>query len=322
MDIERLIPKALTAKRENRSIEFKESFDINFQRDWCEIIKDIIAIANTDGGVILIGINNKGQAVKSSVKPILQIDHADLVSKIHKYTNVHFSDIEITEEKKSGRKIAAFRIKPSPFPIAFSKPGTYDIGGGKQGRAFSEGTVYFRHGAKSEPGTTDDLRKAIEKRIASVRKEMIKGVRRVVAAPTDSTVVVMPKEVVESKAASATPIRIVDDPSAPAYRKVDPDKTHPYRLKEFVKLVQNTFGEKVSLSSYDILCLRRLYDLDSNQEFCHKPLYTSLQYSDALLQWLKAQYAKDPEFFSKSRKQCYDRRYELHLVGPHKAKKK
>jgi hypothetical protein len=29
-------------------------------------------------------------------------------------------------------------------PIVFSKPGTYDIGGGKQKTAFSAGTVYFQ----------------------------------------------------------------------------------------------------------------------------------------------------------------------------------
>jgi hypothetical protein len=269
-----------------------------------------------------LGIDNKGKTVRSNVRPVLDIDHADLVNKIYKYTNTHLSDIEITEERKSGRKVAAFRIKPAPVPIVFYKPGTYDLGGGKQGRAFSEGTVYFRHGAKSEPATTEDIRKAIEKRITAMRKEMIKGVKKIVAAPFDSTVIVLPKEAGELKESSATPIRIVDDPSAPAYRKVDFDVTHPYRLKEFIKRVQQAFEGKVIISSYDILCLRRLYNLDGNEEFCHKPLYGSLQYSDALLQWLNEQYVKDPEFLSKFRKECFERRYELKLVGPRKTKKR
>lgn len=162
MNIQDVVNKALTVERESRTIEFKESFDVNSPRDWCEIIKDIIAISNTDGGVILIGVDNRGRPIRGSLRSILAIDHADLINKIHKYTNVHLSDIEITEEKKNGRKVAAFRIGQSQSLIVFSKPGTYDIGGGKQGRAFSEGSVYFRHGAKSEPGTTEDLRKAID----------------------------------------------------------------------------------------------------------------------------------------------------------------
>ena len=321
MDIGNLVSRALAAVKESRTVEFKEAFDVTSPRDWCEIIKDIIAIANTEGGVILIGVNDRGRASRRSVKHVLGIDHADLVSKIHRYTNVNFSDIEITEQHKGGQRIAAIQINRSSTPIVFAKPGTFDIGGGKQGRAFSEGTVYFRHGAKSAPGTTEDIRRAIEKRVASVRKEMISGVRKVVAAPIDSQVVVMPKEVVESEEASATPIRIVDDPSAPAFRKIDPDKTHPYRLKEFVGALQSAFDGKVTFSSYDILCLRRLYKLDANSTFCHKPLYTSMQYSDGLVEWFRAQYDKDPEFFSKARKECHDRRYELGLNAPHKNKR-
>lgn len=42
--------KALTAKRESKHIEFKEGFNPSEARDWCEIIKDIVAMANSGGG--------------------------------------------------------------------------------------------------------------------------------------------------------------------------------------------------------------------------------------------------------------------------------
>ena len=47
-----LIEKAKAAKRESKYIEFKVSFDIDSTQDWCEIIKDIVAIANSGGGII------------------------------------------------------------------------------------------------------------------------------------------------------------------------------------------------------------------------------------------------------------------------------
>src|SRR5688500_6141944 len=135
MDISNSVSKALAATKESRTFEFKEAFDVKSPRDCCEIIKDIVAIANTDGVAISIGVNDRGRASRRSMKHVLAIDPADVVSKIYRYTNVNFSDIEITEQRKGGHKIAAIQINRSPTPMVFTKPGTYDIGGGKQGRA-------------------------------------------------------------------------------------------------------------------------------------------------------------------------------------------
>jgi len=50
------LDKARNAKRESKYIEFKERFDVNQSQYWCEIIKDIVAMANSGGGCILIGV--------------------------------------------------------------------------------------------------------------------------------------------------------------------------------------------------------------------------------------------------------------------------
>ena len=50
--MEKLIEKSITATHESKYIEFKSEFDINSKQDWCEVIKDIIAISNSGGGVL------------------------------------------------------------------------------------------------------------------------------------------------------------------------------------------------------------------------------------------------------------------------------
>jgi hypothetical protein len=310
------VVKALNAKRESKYIEFKEALDVSSQGEWCEIIKDVVAIANTGGGVILIGVDNQGDPTGFDVKPILEIDSADITNKIHKYTGVQFSEFEISEEEKHGCTIAALTIHGVSIPIVFTKPGTYDIGGGKQKSAFAAGTVYFRHGAKSEPGNTEDIRRVIERQLESVRKHWIRGVRKVVTAPQGSRIVVASGEVKESSSPEATPIRIVDDPKAPAYRKIDYDISHPYRLKDVVPKLNAKLKGKATVSPYDVLCLRRSYDLDGNSIYCHKPLFASMQYSDAFVDWVAEQFAKDSQLFEKARKKCF----ELRLVGKRKNK--
>jgi len=311
-----IIVKALNASRESKYIEFKETLDVSSQGEWCEIIKDVVAIANSGGGVILIGVDNHGAPTGFDVKQILEFDSADITNKIHKYTGVQFSEFEISEEEKHNCAVAALAIHGVSIPIVFAKPGTYDIGDGKQKSAFAAGTVYFRHGAKSEPGNTEDIRRTIERQLESVRKDWIQGVRKVVTAPEGSRIVIASGDVNESRSAEATPIRIVDDPKAPAYRKIDYDVSHPYRQKDLVAKLNAKLKGKVAISSYDILCLRRLYDLDENLTYCHKPLFTSMQYSDALVDWVVEQFVKDSQFFEKTRKECS----ELGLVGKRKPK--
>lgn len=316
------IKKALNAKRESKSVEFKESFDVASQGEWLEIIKDIVAIANSGGGAILIGVDNHGKTTGFDVEPILKFDSADITNKVHKYTGMQFSEFEVLEENKDGQKVAALSIQGVSIPIVFTKPGTYDIGGGKQKTAFGIGTIYFRHGAKSDPGNTEDIRKAIDRQLASIRKDWIRGVRKVVAAPRGSKIVVASEEVKESNSPNAKLIRIVDDPNVPAYRKIDFDLSHPHRMKELLRKLNEESNSNEVVTSYHIQCLRRLHKLDANTDFCHKPVFGSMQYSESLIDWIIERMRKNSHFLQETRTECHARRYELKLTVPQKRKKK
>jgi molybdenum cofactor biosynthesis enzyme MoaA len=105
----------------------------------------------------------------------------------------NFADFEVIEAKKDGHNVAIFLINPPDSPLVFEKPGTYSIGNNQQQRAFSQGTIYFRHGAKSECGTTDDLRKFISQRVREMQDQLVKGMRRVSEAPRGSQLHVVPR---------------------------------------------------------------------------------------------------------------------------------
>lgn len=44
-----LLDKGLKAKRESKFVDFKRSFNPAEGGEWCELIKDIVAMANTGG---------------------------------------------------------------------------------------------------------------------------------------------------------------------------------------------------------------------------------------------------------------------------------
>jgi Schlafen, AlbA_2 len=210
-----LIQRALTAKRESKYIEFKDKFDPNSSGDWCEIVKDIVAIANSGGGIIIFGLDSSGTPTGSSVSAITQVAPADLGNRIAKYTGPVQLEFETIELKKQGQRLPDFVVQAVSIPVVFQKPGTYDIGAGKQKTAFSVGTVYFRHGAKSEPGNSDDIRAVIERQLGSIRKSWIKNVRKVVQAPQGSQIITVRPSGQSGGASSVSPtLRAVKDPKA------------------------------------------------------------------------------------------------------------
>jgi predicted HTH transcriptional regulator len=55
MDRNALLQKAVEARRESKYVDFKASADLAVHGDCCELVKDIVAMANAGGGVILLG---------------------------------------------------------------------------------------------------------------------------------------------------------------------------------------------------------------------------------------------------------------------------
>jgi hypothetical protein len=221
-----LISKALAATSESKYIEFKQSFDPSSQANWCEVVKDIVAIANSGGGMMIFGLTSSGKPSGESVEGIRNADPADIANKIAKYTGPVDLEFEIRQLEKKGSALIGLIIQGVAYPLVFQKPGTYESEPGKQKTAFGVGTVYFRHGAKSEPANTEDLRKAIDRRVIQVRKAWMSGVRKVVHSPPGSRILAAaPPRGITSVAQVATTVRVVNDPKAiPVILTRDPAK--------------------------------------------------------------------------------------------------
>ena len=220
--MDKLIEKTLVAVRETKFIEFKSEFDITSKQGWCELIKDIIAISNTGDGIIAFGLNDVGEPTGYDATGLLSIDSADITNKISKYIGAQFSDFNILEKQKGGHSIALMCIEGTAIPIVFKKPGTYSVDN-KQQTAFKEGSVYFRHGAKSSPGNTEDLHRSFQKELGRVKKSWLSDIGKIVKAPDKSEIIVVPKLVQQSASGAAALVRLTTDANAPVYGTIDFD---------------------------------------------------------------------------------------------------
>jgi hypothetical protein len=176
-----------SAETETADLDFKGSFDPSALQAWCELIKDMVAMANSGGGVILVGVNDDGSPAVTDIEVVVAVDPAKIADKIKKYTDQHVAGFSLVKGSRRGQPVAVLSVAPVPIPIIFTAPGTYEVGGGKQKTAFAKGTVYFRHGAKSEPGTSADLRAAIERELDRIRGSWLDGIKKLVTAPAEDS---------------------------------------------------------------------------------------------------------------------------------------
>jgi Putative DNA-binding domain len=291
--------KALAAARESKRIEFKREFNPSESGAWCELFKDIVAMANSGGGVVLVGLESDGSPSGIDPSELIATDPADITNNLARYVRDQFDGFEISEPSKDGHRLAMISVQSKTgSPLVFEKPGTYTIADGKQRTAFSRGTIYFRHGAKSEPATANDIAKYVNNELASQRREILNNVRRVSQAPRDSKIVVVSAETGPNE--TVNKFKIVDDPDAPAIARTDYDVTHPYRQKELIATINDRVGSKV-VGPYEILSVRRVYKIDDRPEFFRRPKFSnSPQFSDAFVSWLITEYQSDADFFKKA----------------------
>lgn len=295
------LDRAIRAKRESKYLDFKREFDPSSKREWVEIIKDLVAMANSGGGVLVIGVENGGASSGAPIEPTLELDPATIADKVHRYTGKHFSGFSVSRVARPDGDAAVIEVEASPRILVFVKPGTYtdpNDGGGQQ-RAFSAGTVYVRHGAKSEHADSDDIESFIEGRIEQIREAWLGNIQKVVR--TSDAGFGTYSVVSYDQAGSLSKIRVTDDPDAPVFGRIDPDDSHPYRQKELVERVNDLLPDSQSINRHDIHCVKRVREIneDTNPQFVHTMKYGSPQYSEQFAEWLASQ---DQAFFDECRR--------------------
>ena len=280
-------------------IDFKDGFDTNSQKDWCEIVKNSVAMANSGGGIILIGAGDDGTPSGSEVTPAPDINLTVLADMITAYTGERFSGFKIAELDKEGVKIAALLIESVSIPMVFIKPGTYTIndksGKGDNGpqTVFESGAVYFRHGARSEPGNSSDMTKVVGRELEKLHRSWFSCVEH--ADKTPAQYVTQPAEPRSNTARM---------PDQPAHKVTIPDRTYPYIQKDVVHHVNERLSGKKHITAHDTLCVRRIHRInESKPQFYYKSKFSSAQYSEEFVDWLVERYEEDHLFFEKTREQ-------------------
>ena len=296
---EKIIERATTGQRESANLDFKSEFDPGSKLEWCEIIKDIVAMANSGGGVIVFGVNNDGSRSKYDISELLSLDDADITNKVEAYTGYQFSEFEMVEIKRKRSRVAALLIFGLNCPMVFRRNGAH-TDERKSKPAFLSGTVYFRHGAKSEPCRRDDLMAWKDRELASVRDDWLGGIRQVVEAPRGHKVVMVSAD----EAQGTVHAKISNATDAVPMRPENPEAHWPFRQSQLVEKIEQQLPDGVKFNGHDVLSIKTMHGInaESHPNFVFKPhKMASPQYSENFANWILEQFREDKEFFAKAR---------------------
>jgi hypothetical protein len=275
----RYLGRAETATRSSKRVALHESVD------YVELVRDIAAMANSGGGAIVF-------------HGVAGLDEESVHEQLERYAEPEFEGFTVEPVTRNGRPSVAVVVEGARnTPLVFTRSGRL----GNEHIAFVRGGLYFRHGAKSEPATGEDLRDFIRRQLEATRTQWLANIRQVMHAPDGAEVAVI-ETAERDEEGRPTLIRLTTDPHAPLYGQVDPDQSHPYRQKEVIREVNARLGEG-AVNAFDVLSVRRVHAIseDTRPEFVHVPKFGSPQYSDAFVDWLVSEQQRDQQFFERAK---------------------
>ena len=204
----------LLERPESETFDRKSALDPTFQQDYLELAADLVAMANTEGGSILIG----SKSVQLTAGHLPLFDSARIDDKVNSLVEPRIGGIK---SHILGQDFVLVEVDKSENPPhIFRQDGNCTNRQHKPASVFRKGDVYVRHSSKSERATRTDFDRWLEAR----QRRLFDNVKLVFQASPEAEI-----RVVES--ASAMPVRI--DPGAayaqPVYEILTAD---PFRNLE------------------------------------------------------------------------------------------
>lgn len=304
MELAALKNEIATACTESAYIEFKTRFDANDKRAWCEIVKDILALANSGGGCIVFGLDSDGSHAGIEPTGFENIDPATIANKVSAYLTRQFTEFRIEMFERNGRTYPGLMIEGVPIPLVPKQNGHYAIGNNKNESAFTQGSIYFRHNAKSEIAEQADIDRVVRAAEEGARVKFATEIQNVARLPDGYTVQAVPSNITVSIPKVAETVRITDDLSAPGVVPVDMYKIYPHGQKELIKLLGTRVPE-CRANSRDILCIRKAFASEIQaKSYVWLPPRNSPQYKNEFAEWIVSMIGEDPDFLAKTRAKC------------------
>ena len=163
---------------ERDDLELKETLDPTVKRDRLQLVKEIVAMANTKGGRILVGVTDAGERVGIPEQDRTKWDGARIGDLVESYINPERVEISIVFSRDGcpdGTLVVELAV---PYhrepPLVISKVGT-----DQQKRVLRKGDILVRNNTKVEPASRRDFLRWRKED----RQRVFEGIEAIVLSP-------------------------------------------------------------------------------------------------------------------------------------------
>lgn len=141
---------------ESATEEHKQGFD-GSTRAKVQLVKELIAMANSNGGSVVYGVNDTGIAVGVDSETIRRLDQSRLGGYLSSYVGDQRVELEVNSEIVNGARVVRIRVAlcTSP-PIVMEADGTCP-NGARQETLFRAGTALVRDHTSARPARRADF---------------------------------------------------------------------------------------------------------------------------------------------------------------------
>jgi predicted HTH transcriptional regulator len=181
--VQEIVPRG----RESAKLDYKLTLDLSDTAHKVEVAKDLVAMANTAGGYVVLGVRDDGTMAGLAPQDISRIDEAVVRKVVGAYIGTSLELFVDCPVEWAGRQFGIITVLRSPrSPVVFEHDGQYSVPSSKKNHtAFRAGDVFVRHGSSSERWNQNDVQTIYSRIVARERDrwtaEVLPDVRRLIA---------------------------------------------------------------------------------------------------------------------------------------------
>ena len=187
----------LDYREEDARVDYKVTFDPAIEHNWLAITKDIMAFANTHGGYVMFGVRDAAFELidldPDSARTL--VDTNKIIQKVNRFLDPPITHLRTKSFVRDNKKVVGLFIpRSSGITHVISNDAGFTSPNGKQKVMLRKGTIYVRRSAGNHLADARDLDEIINRRIEQFRETLSKKIARVVEAPPESEVFVVPSD--------------------------------------------------------------------------------------------------------------------------------
>ncbi|MFA6165178.1 MAG: ATP-binding protein [Gemmatimonadaceae bacterium] len=168
------LDELLGLKRESAKLDYKESYDPTDRGAKVRIAKHVLAMANTAGGYLVLGVRDDGTPVGLLAALLDRLDEADLRHQVGSYSSVPISLFFANRLEVDGKSFALIGVMPLTDRVAVAAvDGDFALNG-RTVSQFRSGDVLVRHGSSSERWNQDDADWIAERIVRSKKDQWLR----------------------------------------------------------------------------------------------------------------------------------------------------